>query len=139
VLFAYDGSELARLAIQEAGAQIGAGRHAVVVTVWETFSVGFLPPSNEEIDAANAEAVRQAAEKTAAEGADLAEAAGFRAQGIAVQTSPTWQGLIDVAERRGARLIVIGSHRRRGISRVLLGSVASAVASHWHGSVLVVH
>jgi nucleotide-binding universal stress UspA family protein len=139
VLFAYDGSELARLAIREAGTQLEAGRDAVVATVWETFNVGFLAPSDADLDASNAEDVRQAAEKTAAEGAGRAEAAGFRPQGIAVQMSPTWQGLVQAADQRGARLIAIGSHSRTGISRVLLGSVAAAIASHWHGSVLIVH
>jgi hypothetical protein len=73
------------------------------VTVWETFNVGFLAPSDADLDASNAEAVRRAAEETAAEGAKLAEAARFRAQGIAVEMSPTWQGLVNAADDRGAR------------------------------------
>ncbi len=66
VLFAYDGSELAGHAITEAGRQLRAGRDAVVVTVWEPFNVGFLPVGGAGFDAAGADEVRAAAEKTAA-------------------------------------------------------------------------
>ena len=43
VLFAYDGSRLAKAAIAEAGRQLPAGRDALVLTVWRTFNVGFIP------------------------------------------------------------------------------------------------
>ncbi len=43
VLFAYDGSELAELAIEEAGRQLAPGREALVVCVWQPADVGFLP------------------------------------------------------------------------------------------------
>ncbi|HEY2435968.1 MAG TPA: universal stress protein [Solirubrobacteraceae bacterium] len=80
-----------------------------------------------------------AAEKTAADGAALAEAAGFRALSGAVVESPTGKAIVDLAEERDARLIVLGSHGRTGIPDVLLGSVASAVAAHSRRSVLIVH
>ena len=44
VVFAYDGSELAKHAIGEAGRLLEAGGEALVVTVWQPFDVGFLPP-----------------------------------------------------------------------------------------------
>jgi nucleotide-binding universal stress UspA family protein len=37
------------------------------------------------------------------------------------------QGILDAAERTSADLIVMGTHGRRGVSRVLLGSVAEKV------------
>lgn len=37
------------------------------------------------------------------------------------------QEIVDLAERRGAAQIVMGSHGRRGLSRMLLGSVAESV------------
>ena len=36
VLFAYDGSELAELGIEQAGRQLAHGRDALVVCVWQT-------------------------------------------------------------------------------------------------------
>ncbi|HYV77290.1 MAG TPA: universal stress protein, partial [Streptosporangiaceae bacterium] len=98
VLFAYDGSDLAGAAIAEAGRQLRAGRDALVLTIWEPFNVGFLPVDEVQFNAAQVDEVRKAAEQTAAHGASLAEAAGFRAQSIAAEGAPTWKGVIDAAD-----------------------------------------
>jgi nucleotide-binding universal stress UspA family protein len=139
VLFAYDGSELAKLAIEQAGHQLAPGRDALVACVWQTGDVGFLPISEQHFNAAEAGQVRRAAEETAAHGASLAENAGFQAQSIAIEAAPTWKGIVEIADERQASLIVLGSHRRRGLAGHLLGSVAAAVVSHSPSSVLVVH
>ena len=139
VIFAYDGSELAALAIEQAGQQLAPGRDALVVCVWQPGDVGFLPVSEGHLNAAQATEVRKAAEETAEHGASLAEQAGFRPQSLAIQAAPTWQGIVDSADEHGASLIVLGSHRRRGLVGHLLGSVAAAVAAHSEASVLIVH
>ena len=139
VLFAYDGSELAGHAITEAGRQLRAGRDAVVLTIWEPFNVGFLPVDGAGFDAAGADEVKAAAEKTASQGASLAEAAGFHAETMTAEGAPTWKGVIDAAESRDATLIVLGSHGRSGVTSLVIGSVASAVTAHSRRSVLVVH
>jgi nucleotide-binding universal stress UspA family protein len=139
VLLAYDGSELAKLAIEQAGRQLAPGRDALVVCVWQPGDVGFVPTGQGHLDAAEATEVRKAAEETAVHGASLAEKAGFRPQSVAVQAAPTWKGIVEVAEERGASLIVLGSHRRNGLAGHLLGSVAAAVAAHSQSSVLIVH
>jgi nucleotide-binding universal stress UspA family protein len=46
--------------------------------------------------------------------------------------------IISTARDSGADLIVLGSHGRTGLSRVLLGSVARSVAQESTVSVLVV-
>jgi nucleotide-binding universal stress UspA family protein len=139
VLFAYDGSELAALAIEQAGKQLAAGRDALVLCVWQPADVGFVPTGNDHFDANKASEVKSAAEETAAHGAALAEEAGFRSQSMAVQAAPTWKGIVKTAEEEQASLIVLGSHRRSGIAGHLLGSVAAAVVTHSATSVLVVH
>jgi nucleotide-binding universal stress UspA family protein len=139
VLFAYDGSELAKLAIDQAGRQLAPGRDALVVCVWQAGDVGFLPTDERRLNAAEATEVRNAAEEVAAHGASLAQKAGFRPQSIAIAAAPTWKGIVDVAHERKASLIVLGSHRRRGLAGHLLGSVAAAVAAHSASSVLIVH
>ena len=48
------------------------------------------------------------------------------------------RGIIAAAERRGADCIVIGSHGRRGLRRLFLGSVAEHVVRHSPIPVLVV-
>jgi nucleotide-binding universal stress UspA family protein len=139
VLFAYDGSELAALAIEQAAKQLAAGRDALVLCVWQPADVGFLPTTKRHFDANQASEVERAAEETAAHGAWLAETAGFRSQSMAVQAAPTWKGIVETAAEHQASLIVLGSHRRSGIVGHLLGSVAAAVVTHAAGSVLVVH
>jgi nucleotide-binding universal stress UspA family protein len=139
VVFAYDGSELAKRAIDEAGRLLEAGGEALVVTVWQPFDVGFLPAAGIQFDAAQIADVRAAAAQTAAAGAALAEAAGFRAESAEVEKSPTWKGISEIADAHDARLIVLGSHGRSGLAGALVGSVASAVAAHSRRSVLIVH
>jgi nucleotide-binding universal stress UspA family protein len=139
VVFAYDGSELAQHAIDEAGRLLEAGGEALVVTVWQPFDVGFLPAVGPQFDAAQIADVRAAAARTAAAGAALAEAAGFRVQSAEIEKSPTWKGIAEVADAHNARLIVLGSHGRSGLTGALVGSVAGAVAAHSRRSVLIVH
>ena len=139
VVFAYDGSELAMHAIEETGRLLEAGGEALVVTVWQPFDVGFLPAAGLQFDAAEIAKVRTAAAQTAAAGAALAEAAGFRAQSAEIEKSPTWKGIAEFADEHDARLIVLGSHGRSGLAGVLVGSVAGAVAAHSRRSVLIVH
>jgi nucleotide-binding universal stress UspA family protein len=139
VLFAYDGSELAALAIEQAGQQLAPGRDALVLCVWQPADVGFVPTSERHFDANQATEVQRAAEETAAHGAALAEQAGFRSRSMAVKAAPTWKGIVETAEEHQASLIVLGSHRRRGLVGHLLGSVAAAVVTHAGSSVLVVH
>jgi nucleotide-binding universal stress UspA family protein len=138
VLFAYDGSELAELAIEKAGVQLAPGRDALVVCVWQPADVGFVPSGGRSFDAAAAGEVRKAAEETAEHGASLADEAGFQTQSIAIEAAPTWKGIIEVAEKHGASLIVLGSHRRSGLAGHLLGSVAAAVAAHSICPVMIV-
>jgi nucleotide-binding universal stress UspA family protein len=139
VLFAYDGSELATLAIEQAARQLAPGRDALVLTVWQPADVGFVPVDERHFDANEALEVKKAAEETAAHGATLAENAGFSSQSLAVKAAPTWKGIVEAADEHDASLIVLGSHRRSGLAGHLLGSVAAAVVAHSERSVLVVH
>ncbi len=138
VLFAYDGSELAQLAIEQAADLLTPGRTALVLCVWQPADVGFVPVDDRHFDSQNATEVKEAAQRTAAHGAALAQQAGFRPQSIAVEAAPTWKGILETAEEHKASLIVLGSHRRSGLAGHLLGSVAAAVVSHSATSVLVV-
>jgi nucleotide-binding universal stress UspA family protein len=139
VVFGYDGSELAQLAIEEAGRQLAPGRDALVLCVWQPADVGFVPVDERAFDAQNAAEVQEAAQETAAQGDSLAEKAGFQSQSMAVEAVPTWKGIVETAEERKASLIVLGPHRRSGLMGHLLGSVTAAVVSHSSVSVLVVH
>jgi nucleotide-binding universal stress UspA family protein len=139
ILFVYDGSELAALAIERAGRELATGRDALVLCVWQPADVGFEPVSKRHIDADAANEVLQAAKETAEFGASLARSAGFRAESLVVEAAPTWKGIIHTAEEHDVSLIVLGAHRHKGLVGHLLGSVSAAVVSHATCSVLVVH
>jgi nucleotide-binding universal stress UspA family protein len=140
VVFAYDGSELAKHAIDEAGRLLGPlATRALILTVWRPFDVGFVPVGRLPFDAEQIADVRRAAEETAAAGAELAKAAGFQAESLAIEGAPAWRAIADTADARNACLIVLGSHGRSGLAGALVGSVAGSVAAHSRRSVLVVH
>jgi nucleotide-binding universal stress UspA family protein len=63
--------------------------------------------------------------------------AGFKVD-TAVEVGDIRERIIDAAEEWGADLIVVGSHGRSGIPRLLLGSVAEFVARHAKCSVEIV-
>jgi nucleotide-binding universal stress UspA family protein len=138
-IFAYDGSDLAGYAIEQAGLQLVAGREAIVVCVWQPADVGFLPIEGRHLHAAAANEVEEAAKETAAHGAAIAAKAGFKARPLTVEAAPTWKGLVQVADEHKCGLIVIGSHQRSGLLGHLAGSVAAATVSHFESSVLVIH
>lgn len=143
VLIAYDGSEQAKVAIAEAGRILGDGRPAVVLTVREPIeSYDFAGLGGATtLDPATVSAMQEAAQNEATvvaeEGAELARAAGFEAE-TRVEVGPSpWQEIVAVADQLDADVIAIGSRGRTGLKKVLLGSVASAVAQHSGRSVLI--
>jgi nucleotide-binding universal stress UspA family protein len=72
----------------------------------------------------------------------MASVAKARQQGIAAQFI-IWEGdpgasVIDAAEAEGADLIIVGSHGRGPVGRLLLGSVSSHVVDHGRLPVMVI-
>jgi nucleotide-binding universal stress UspA family protein len=66
------------------------------------------------------------------------EAAGIAVESSVIESHSAWRGVVEVAESAGADLIVMGSHGRKGLEKLVLGSVTQAVLSHTKRSVLVV-
>jgi nucleotide-binding universal stress UspA family protein/MFS family permease len=139
VLIAYDGSDPAKAAIDEARRQVPVGRDAVVVTVWRVFNVGFIPDPPVHFDAACSHEVSNAATQTAESGAALARAKGFRTQARAVEGTQAWKAIIEAANESDASLIVVGTHGRARLTGWVSGSVAGDVAAHSSQPVLIVH
>jgi nucleotide-binding universal stress UspA family protein len=141
ILICFDGSDEARRAIEQAGAILGGG-HAVVLNTWELltvpvggygledFAVGV--PVREVEDAS-----RERAQKLAADGAELARAQGFDAE-PAVKEGPPAGAIIEAAEERSAKLIVIGSRGYGGLKGSMMGSVSNQVIHHAPCPVLVI-
>jgi nucleotide-binding universal stress UspA family protein len=150
VLIAYDGSDTARRAVREAAGLLGS-REALVVTVWEPAlayessmpTAGLeMPPVPVDVEGAREveEELHQRARATAREGAELAQSAGLRAKGLAVaEEVHVADAIIDVARRRGAAAIVVGSRGLKGLRARLEGSTSNAVVKHAPCPVVVVH
>jgi len=144
ILIAYDGSDFAKAAIEEVAKLVGPGRKVLVTTVSEPLEgIPFIGAAGVPIDpdsmASILDAARSGAEKTAAEGCELAAEAGLEAEPLVVIGAPVWERIVAAAEEHGAGLIAIGSRGLSGLKHAILGSVAAAVAQHSKRSVLIVH
>jgi nucleotide-binding universal stress UspA family protein len=145
VLFAYDGSDHARAAIERAGAVLQPGP-AIVATAWSSFeeqapSALLALPGDIVREAVGTldEASRETAEECAAEGAQLAAAAGFDAQPRAVRAGgPFFAALLATADELDARVIVAGSRGRSSLASAVLGSVSTGLLHHTGRPVMVV-
>lgn len=65
-------------------------------------------------------------------------AAGFECHSRIIEGHVVHEGILATAKEEGADLIVMGSHGRHGIEKLLLGSVTQRVLSHSPTPVLVV-
>jgi nucleotide-binding universal stress UspA family protein len=80
---------------------------------------------------------RQEVEASLADAAEIAREAGVSATTHARQGDPA-DAILDVAEERGADLVIVGNKGMTGAKRFLLGSVPNKVSHHSPCSVLIV-
>jgi nucleotide-binding universal stress UspA family protein len=69
---------------------------------------------------------------------DQLKRAGFHSTTSALCQGDARQAILDQASAWGADVIVLGSHGRTGVTRVLLGSVSDTVSRHAPCSVVIV-
>ena len=133
ILLCYDGSDDAFRAIEFAGS-LFPGRRAIVLSLWEHYSVlSGIPRVDDSL-------VQEATEALAADGAERARDAGFgAATPLAVEAHHgVAEGIIAAADEHDALLVVMGTRGNTGIRSLLLGSVSHAVAHHAHRPLLIV-
>jgi nucleotide-binding universal stress UspA family protein len=133
LVFCYDGSTAARHAIEVAGSVLPLAR-ALVVHCWPPTEEGtvvraaahpMLAPRLQDIVSELNKSDENAAEAVAAEGVQVARAAGLDAVSHVVpERDGTSETLAQVAEDEHARLIVAGSRGRSPWSALVLGSVS---------------
>jgi nucleotide-binding universal stress UspA family protein len=139
ILVPIDGSPTAQLAIDKAiGMAKAFGARVTAIFVIDPYpftGVGtdFAYGQAEYLSAATAEAT--AATKAAKE---AFEAAGVAVETAVIEAHAAWRGVVQAAESSQTDLIVMGSHGRSGLEKLVLGSVTQAVLSHTHVPVLVV-
>ena len=139
ILVPVDGSKTSMLAVSKAAALAKAFGSAVtavyVIDPYPFTGVGadFAYGQAQYISAATSEAnaALDAAKKAMAE-------AGVEVTTVVGEGHAPHDGIVRALETTGADLIVMGSHGRRGLERLVLGSVTHRVLSVAHVPVLVV-
>lgn len=58
--------------------------------------------------------------------------------GDTIERNMTYEGILETAAAEGADLIVMGSHGRKGVQALILGSVAQKVLTHAKVPVLII-
>ena len=136
-----DGSATAQEAVRQAAelaATLGARVHLVCVYEPVPSTAG----DGGEPEPAHSESgwvlrPREAVEDTLAGAAAVFEAAGVAVELHAQRGDPA-DAILDVAEERGADLIIVGNRGRTGAKRFLLGSVPNRISHHAPCAVLII-
>lgn len=141
ILVATDGSTLSKKAVASAiamaeltGAELVALK--VVPRYPQSYFEGGLALQADEVGrvekqwAENGQAIVDAVQKTAL-------AKGVKTKAIIVKSDLVSEAVIAAAKKHKCDLIVMASHGRRGIKRLLLGSETQQVLTHSHVPVLV--
>jgi len=135
-----DGSETARQAVREAVALATAvGASIEVVCAYEPVAGQRLREEAREAprDLQWTINAREDVDVTLREAAAVADGAAVDVTTYAREGDPA-DAILDVAEERGAELIVVGNKGMTGAKRFLLGSVPNKVSHHAPCSVLII-
>lgn len=143
ILIATDGSELATKALEH-GLTLAKsdGARVTVVTVtemWAAMDIAHDVRQGKPDPIGHFEQLAAAAAKRILdEAARRATALGVTCTCVHLKDQHPAEGIVDAAKNLGCDLIVMASHGRRGMSRVLLGSQAYEVLSHCTVPALIV-
>lgn len=132
ILAATDGSRYSKAAVDEAMkiAKASKGKLTIVSVVDVTEEFETEAPELTERFERQFKAMVERIKKQA-------KAKGVKAEGI-VKIGEPYNLIISAAKAKKADLIVMGSHGRRGLSRLLMGSVTERVIGHAKCAVLVI-
>jgi len=141
ILISTDGSDVARKGLDQGLALAKSlGAKVTIVTVTERMPVYY------GLDAGVAAVVydgygasqRDAAQKTLAAAKDAAVRLGVTADTVLLENVLPAEAILDAAKTHGCNLIAMASHGRRGLGRLVMGSVTAEVLAHSPVAVLVV-
>ena len=142
ILISTDGSEVAQRGVDH-GLTLakGLGAKVTVVTVAERLPVyaGFDGSLSAYAYDDYVAGQKEAAEKVLAAAKAAAGRMGVEAETVYVENALPAEAIIETAKARNCSLIAMSSHGRRGLGRLVLGSVTSEVLANSSVPVLVVH
>ena len=129
ILIATDGSRYSDAAASEAiGIAKRCGGSLIVISIALSDKEIILPEDDEEMILAK-DNVKKIVE--------LAEKEGIKKEGLTVKGKPH-EAILETSKQKRADLIVVGSHGRTGLDRLLMGSVTERIIGHSESAVLVV-
>jgi nucleotide-binding universal stress UspA family protein len=131
IIVGYDGSDCAKAALQTA-IEVGKA-YGEKVTIAFGYEVN--PVAGEVKD--YAEALRELAHKRLEEAGELAASYDGQVDGVMIENSPA-KALVELADERDARLIVVGTHGESPLRGALLGSTPHKLLQVSDKPVLVV-
>ena len=135
-----DGSQTAQEAVRQAADLADrVGARLDIVCAYEPVSSARLREDAQQIPADLQWIVnpREDVDATLRAAAAIAKEAGVESESYARQGDPA-DAILDVAEERGADLIVVGNKGMTGARRFLLGSVPNKISHHAPCSVLII-
>ena len=137
ILVCYDGSLAGRGTIA-AATELLLSRSVVVLNVapLETVGEAYVPVGDDRPAAHDGLAAD--ALDYAAEGAELARAAGVDARAHADLDAPTWAGVLEVADEIDAPVIILESRAWAGVRALLEGNAAQELTKRAERPVLVI-
>jgi nucleotide-binding universal stress UspA family protein len=141
ILLSTDGSDVARKGVEHGLTLAKAlNAKATVITVTEGHPIDYpgWVPTKAEFESFDA-ACKERAGKVLDEAQAMAEQVGIAAESVHVPNAHPATAIAEAAKSRGCDLIVMASHGRRGLRRLLLGSQTSEVLLNGNVPVLVVH
>ena len=141
ILVATDGSTLSKKAVTSAiGLAAACGAELVALKVVprypQAYFEGSVPLSVQDVSRVEKQWTETA--QAAVDGVvKAAKAKNVVAKGVTAKSDVVSDAIIAAAKKQNADLIVMASHGRKGIKRLLLGSETQQVLTHSHVPVLV--
>jgi nucleotide-binding universal stress UspA family protein len=143
ILIATDGSEVAAKAVFH-GISLAKEHKApvsvvTVTDIWSAFDMAHDYDRGKKDPISNYETVAAAtAKKILDRVGEIAKSRGVDCKLIHLADKHPAEGIIQTADEIGADLIVMASHGRRGVDRLLLGSQANEVVTHSKVPILII-
>ena len=141
ILVATDGSALSKKAVVDAiGLAASCGAELIALKVVPRYPMAYFEGSI-PMNAKDVARIETQWANDAQAAVDLvkkmAETKGVKAKGVVSRSDIVSDAIIAAAKKQKADLVVMASHGRKGIKRLLLGSETQQVLTHCHVPVLV--
>lgn len=139
ILLPVDGSDTSLMAVDKASGLARAfGSTVTAIYVIDPYAFSGVGADFSYGQAQYLGAAKAEGDAALQQSAAMLTAAGVTVSTAVIEAHAIYRGILETASSVGADLIVMGSHGRRGLEKLVLGSVAAQVLAHAHLPILVV-